>query len=164
MMSPTHAIRRQPEPAHSRRRPRIEVVDRQGLIGHWGFAPAGESSRHARGRLSLEPSGHAHWVPPPDAQAASRRGCWRVDGTHLVLALDGGAAFSGPVVPMGARLLWGSGVWVRSLRELGPPTLCRVRARAVGTRVAPRLAMSQVAPVLASAAALLLAMGALLPT
>lgn len=163
-MTPTAATRRQPAPPRPRRRPRIEVVDRQSLIGHWGFAPAGEGPRHARGRLTLEPTGRARWVPPLDSRAQPRRGLWGVDGTHLVLALDGGAAFSGPVVPMGGRLLWGQGVWVRSLRELGPPTVCRARPRAVGTRVVGRPPLAHLAPALASAAALLLAMGALLPT
>ncbi|MFH1810170.1 MAG: hypothetical protein ABIJ09_15600 [Pseudomonadota bacterium] len=151
-------------PATRRRRPRIEVVDHQNLVGHWGFAPAGEAPGQARGCLSLEPSGLARWTPPAAAGADARRGLWCLAGTHLVLALDGGAAFSGPVVPMSKRLLWGAGVWVRLVREASRPTLCRTRARAMGTRVTPRPTLARVAPALASAAALLMALGALLPS
>lgn len=151
---------------NGRRRPRVQIIDPSRLMGYWGFAPAGEDFARARGRLTLEPSGRAHWLPPIESATRARHGRWTLEGSHLLLALDGGPLFDGPVVPLEGRILWGRGIWVRL-----PPLAIRakyehkvvVRPRARGTRRRQRRVLPTLAAVSASAAALILALGFALP-
>ncbi len=147
-----------------RRRPRVKVIDDRLLLGHWGFAPAGEGPGSARGRLTLEPTGLARWQAPRGVRAPVRGGRWRVDGARLIVAIDGGAAFAGPVVTMNARFLWGRGVWVRVPRELRTMPTRRARNRAVGTRVRPAPSSAPLVALAASAATVLLVASALMPS
>ena len=154
-----------------RRRPRVRVIDPASVVGFWGFAPQGEDARHARGRLSLDAKGQAHWIPPANSLTSIRNGRWAIDGSHLVVGLDGGPVFEGPLVLLENRLLWGRGIWQRL-----PPLLLRrsltkpsarpghfVRPRARGTRRTQRRLLPTVAAICASAAALILAFGLAAP-
>lgn len=154
-----------------RRRPRVRVIEASSVVGFWGFAPHGEDARHARGRLSLDANGKAHWIPPVNSLGSIRRGRWAIDGSHLIVGLDGGTLFDGPLVLLEGRMLWGRGIWQRlpallqssSSRKRPPRAGHYVRPRARGTRRAQRRVLPTVAAIGASAAALILALGLAMP-
>ena len=169
LMEPTSTKQFSSYARSGRRRPRVRIIDSAQLIGHWGFAPHGELAVHARGRLSLKPDGVAHWIPPLGSGGQIRAGRWTIEGSHLLMALDGGPVFDGPLVMLEGRMLWGPGIWQRL-----PPLLRRrtrqvprpghyVRPRARGTRRAQRRYAPTIAALGASAAALLMALALGLP-
>jgi len=156
--------RRQLEPKTAATRSRTALADGGAVIGSWGFAPGGEDAAFARGRLQLEPTGRARWEPPRDAHAPGRAGLWCVQGSRLLIALDGSGLFAGPVVPMPNRLLWGRGIWVRLPRAAARRfSLVRVRPRPMGTRVRSRSRLIPLTALVASVATLSAALIALLP-
>jgi len=163
MKTPSSVIRPRAATRVSWRRPRVPVVDNVRLVGRWGFAPAGELPAYARGELRLEPTGKACWFPPRSTRREMRRGLWCMDGSSMVLALDGGCLFAGPVVPLGGRMLWGRGVWVQIPRRTRRSTGTWVKPRAVGTRLRPKRRLPVVAGAAATAALFLALFAAAIP-